>query len=85
MTTKMECCTPDRITHMDLEVRWDSHGPHTGHYDKRVDMAEQGNIGKVRRCPHISSLLAYGCKYGTLVESIDKILYDILCQLSVLT
>lgn len=52
--------------HMDLQIKWDEHGPHTILYDKRVDMAAQGKIGSVRRCPHINSVLSDTCKYGTL-------------------
>ena len=66
LSTKMECCSPGPVVHMDLQIKWDEHGPHTILYDKRVDMAARGKIGSVRRCPHIDSVLSDTCKYGTL-------------------
>ena len=73
LNTKMECCSPDdTITHMDLQIEWDGHGPHTILYDKREAFAKKGMMGRVRRCPHIDSFLSDSCKYDTLTGFLHR-------------
>eukprot|EP00966_Prymnesium_polylepis_P131766 3047301-Prymnesium_polylepis.1 len=56
-----------------MYVKSDRHGFYTDLYDKRTAMAAAGQMGEVRRYPHVESKLTESCKYNTRTGFLHRI------------
>jgi hypothetical protein len=72
---KLECCSPGRIKYLDTEIVIDRRsGLTTIHYDKRMEMQrKRGSDVRVRRFPHIDSVLSVQCKYAVLTGCLHRV------------